>query len=150
MLDPNLDTYSLAVAAASGVVGAAMHGTTVLTSHGPAISRKELAGQVIRTFVVGVATCVAVRALPWHFDLLAVLLVAAVVGGVLGPRGLRWFLDAAVALVRRNLPGAADLPPVPEDSSTAEPPATSAPGPPAEPAPTEPTPSEVTHTNDTP
>lgn len=147
MLDPTLDTYGLAVAAASGLVAAGMHGTTVLTSHSVALSRKELLGQVIRTFVVGVATCVGVRALPWHFDLLAVLLIAAVVGGVLGPRGLRWFMDAGVVLLRRNLPGGADLPAVPTD----DPPSVSAPGPPADPAPPAPeTPSEVTPKNDTP
>ncbi len=122
MLDPTLNTYALAVAGASGVVAAGMHGTSVLSSAHAPPSRRELIGQFIRTFVVGVATSLVVRWLPWKFDLVAALVVAAIVGGVLGPRGLSWFLDSGLSVLKRLVPVLSSIPdpPAPEPDAPPE------------------------------
>lgn len=137
MLDPTLNTYALAVAGASGVVAAGAHVTTILTSHSPPPQKREIIGQLLRTFLGGTCTSLVLRWLPWRFDLPTALIVAAVVGGTLGPRGLWWFLMGAVAVVKKLMPVLANVPDPPADDPT----------PPAPPTAPEPAPEEVPREN---
>lgn len=124
-LDPTLSTYALVVAAASGLVAAGMHGTTVASSARPPPIRRVLIAELIRSFVVGAATSEIIRNLPWQWQLLPVLLAAAVVGSTLGPRGLGWLFAGGLGMLRKLLPlfsGVPD-PPVPpkEEEKDADP-----------------------------
>lgn len=115
--DPTLSTYALAVTAASGAVASAMHGCNTLTGVRAAPKPRVLAGELVRTFIVGAATAELIRALPWPWSLVAVLIAAAVTGSTLGSRGLTWLWTAALGAVRKAVPllaGLPDAPPAPD------------------------------------
>ena len=115
-LSPTLDAYALAVALASGLVAAGMHGTSVASSARPAPVRRVLIAQLIRAFVVGAATSEIIRALPWRWELVPVLLAAAIVGGTLGPRGIGWLFTAGLGVLRKAVPLLSGVPdPAKED-----------------------------------
>jgi hypothetical protein len=117
MLDPTISSYALMVAGGAGTVAAGMHGTSVASRPGPLPVRRVLVAELIRTWVVGAAAAELIRASPGQWQLLPVLLVAAVVGSTLGPRGLPWLLAAGLAVLRRVLPGGSDLPPPPKEDT---------------------------------
>ncbi|WP_288481966.1 hypothetical protein [uncultured Deinococcus sp.] len=117
MFDSTLSTYALAVTAASGAVASAMHGCNTLTSTKAAPKPRVLVGELVRTFIVGAATAELIRALPWPWSLVAVLIAAAVTGSTLGPRGLTWLWTAGLGVVRKIIPllsGLPDAPPAPD------------------------------------
>ncbi|GGO24684.1 hypothetical protein [Deinococcus humi] len=122
-LDPTLSTYALAVAAASGLVAAGMHGTTVASSPRPPPIRRVLIAELIRSFVVGAATSEIIRQLPWQWQLLPVLLAAAVVGSTLGPRGIGWLFAGGLGLLRKLVPLLSGIPdaPKPKEVEDADP-----------------------------
>lgn len=120
-LDPTLDPYALAVVAASGLTAAGMHAVALASGTAPWPARRQLIAALISTAVVGCAVGEAARHVPVSLDLVPVLLVAAITGHTLGPRGLPWLWAVILAAVQR-LPGVPPLPPAPTD-----PPATPAP-----------------------
>lgn len=128
--DPTLSTYALAVTAASGAVAAGMHGCNTLTGVRAAPKTRVLAGELVRTFIVGAATAEVIRALPWAWSLVAVLIAAAVTGSTLGPRGLTWLWTAALGMARKAVPlfaGLPDAPPASPDAPEATVPVVKAP-----------------------
>ena len=131
MLDPTVNTYTLEVAVAAGVVAALMHVATVYTSTRPRPAPQML-GESALTFAVGAGAATALDHLPGHYDLTATLVIAAVVGSVLGPRGLRWGGSLLVLLLQAYLsatrPGA-KVPELPPDELAP----TAAPEPPSPP-----------------
>ncbi|GBF05834.1 hypothetical protein DAERI_060094 [Deinococcus aerius] len=121
-LDPTFNAYAAAVSAASGIVAAGMHWTTVASSHAPPPPRRQLAAQLVRTAVVGLATCEVLRRLPVQLDLVPVLVIAAVVGSTLGPRGLWWLLLSALSLLKRAVPLLSSIPDPPAPDPPEPPP----------------------------
>lgn len=103
-LDPTFNAYALAVAGASGAVAAGMHATSLAASDKPWPKRRVLVAQLIVTFLVGVATCEGLRALPFRLQLVPVLVLAGLVGYHLGPRGVAWYFLSGVSLLKRAVP----------------------------------------------
>ena len=131
MLDPAINAYTLEVAAASGLVAALMHVATVFTSAHPRPA-SQLAGESALTFAVGAGVAAALDHAPGRYDVTTVLVIAAVAGSVLGPRGLRWGGSLLVLLLQAYLsatrPGA-KVPELPPDELAP----TAAPEPPSPP-----------------
>lgn len=119
-LDPTLDTYALVVVAAAGVVAAGMHATALAGSGKPWPARRVLTANLISTAVVGMAVAEGARHVPLSLDLVPVLLVAAIAGHTLGPRGPGWLFLVILSAIKR-LPGVPDdLPPPPTDPQPPE------------------------------
>lgn len=114
-LDPTFNAYALVVAGASGTVAAGMHATSLAGSGKPWPARRVLISELIRAFVVGVASCEVMRALPVQVQLVPLLVVAAIVGGTLGPRGLGWLLLSGLGVLKRVVPLLDRVPDPPTD-----------------------------------
>lgn len=108
--DPTLNTYALAVVGASGVVAAGMHATALAGSGTAWPARRVLIANLISTALVGMAVAEIIRHAPLKVDLIPVLLIAAITGHTLGPRGVPWLFSALLGGLRR-LPW---MPPLPE------------------------------------
>lgn len=113
-LDPTLDPYALAVVAASGLTAAGMHAVALASGTAPWPPRRQLTANLISTALVGFVMGEAARHVPLKLDLIPVLLIAAIAGHVLGPRGVRWVWDALLAAAQK-LPWMPALPPTPTD-----------------------------------
>ena len=122
MLDPTLSAYALAVSVASGVVAAGMHATTLAGTEQPWPPRRQLVAQLVSTSLVGVAACQLMRWLPWRVDVVAVLLVSAISGAYLGPRGVGWLFLSGVQVARRSVPALRDIPDPPAPPGATAPP----------------------------
>lgn len=108
-LDPTFSPYVLAVAAASGAVAAGMHWTNVLARDKPP-ARGVFINELVKSFVVGVAMCAVVQLLPWQVPLIPLLVVAALAGSYLGPRGISWLFLALLGGLRKALPALEQVP----------------------------------------
>ncbi|MGM9319781.1 hypothetical protein [Deinococcus aquaticus] len=117
-LDPTLDTYALVVVAAAGAVAAGMHATALAGSGKPWPARRVLIANLISTALVGMAVGEAARHVPIKADLIPVLLIAAITGHTLGPRGVGWLFAALLGGLQK-LPWVPKLPPIPDTESPA-------------------------------
>lgn len=106
MLDPTINPPQALVAVACGLVAATMHVCAVYGSDKPIPARRQLVAQTLSTFVVGIATLLIIDWIPHvNVSIPQALVAAAVVGGTLGPTGLRWIFSGLVLLLQRWIPG---------------------------------------------
>jgi len=105
MLDPTINPPQALVAVACGLVASAMHLCTVFGSEKPVPPRRQLLAHSVSTFLVGVATLLLLDWLP-HVDVTIpqALVAAGVVGGTLGPTGIRWLFSGLLLGLQRVLP----------------------------------------------
>ena len=120
MLDPQLSTYALAVAVASGVVAAGAYATALAGRPEPWPPRRQLVGQLLSTALLGAGVVQVARWLPIRIDVLSVLIASAILGHVAGPRGPGWLAEGGIQNLRR-VPGL-KVPDLPPESGPPEPP----------------------------